>query len=279
MDAMNLLDLTLHFADTPIILRMGHRDFDTRHTWNVGRHCNVDYEVHILLSGHYTLDLGAQSFPIQAPQAVIVAPGEFHYPHDMSKDFERFSFSFMPTSPKLTEQLFSQVPQHAFCTLSADVLELCQRVFVEIKGQAPFREDALCAMYAQILVQCFRGIHLELHAPSKDPVNTSVWRNAIIDYFFSPWPNAFGTEDELVAQLNISRRQLNRILMQNYGLGFRQKMLQSRMEYAGCLLRATDHKVGEIGISVGYTAESSFYKAFQSYYHMTPQEYRRIQLK
>jgi hypothetical protein len=30
----------------------------------------------------------------------------------------------------------------------------------------------------------------------------------------------------------------------------------------------------EDGELVGYTAESSFYKAFQSYYHMTPQEYR-----
>ena len=273
MNSPNYMDLNLDFAGTTLNLRMGPEDYHSRHSWNAGRHCNADFEVHIMMSGSCTLEVGNQDINFQTSRAMLIAPGTFHGPHNLSDNFERFCFSFMPTQQDFVQQLTDQVRTVSICALPPEAIAICKLILGELKENLPYTEDAIRAFFTQLLVIIFRRTHLEFFRHTT-PVNTATWRTTIIDQFFSPWPNAFGTEDELAAMLNLSRRQLNRVLLQNYGMGYRQKMLRARMEYAGNLLRTTDYKVGQIGELVGYTAESSFYKAFQSYYHMTPQEYR-----
>lgn len=273
MNSPNYMDLNLPFAGTTLNLRMGPEDYHARHSWNAGRHCNADFEIHILLSGSCTLEVGNQDIHFQPPKAMLIAPGTFHGPRNLSEDFERFCFSFMPTRQEFSQQLIDQVRTVAICSLPPEAIAICRLILAELSDGLPYAEDVVRAFFAQLLVIIFRRTHLEFSG-ERVPVNTATWRTTIIDKFFSPWPNAFGTEDELAAMLNLSRRQLNRVLLQNYGMGYRQKMLRARMEYAGNLLRTTNYKVGQVGVLVGYTAESSFYKAFQSYYGMTPQEYR-----
>ena len=276
MNSPNFLDLELQFAGCPVSLRMGPEAFHLRKTWQIGRHCNADFEVHILLSGSCTLEVGSQDVSFSAPNAMLIAPGVYHSPHDLSEDFERFCFCFMPARQDFSKKLLTQLQTAAICDLPPEALTICRMVLEELSAPQAFREDSLRSLFTQLLVTIFRRTHLSL-TEQAPPVNTANWRTSIIDDFFSPISISFGTEDELAAMLNLSRRQLNRVLMQNYGMGYRQKMLQTRMEYAGNLLRTTDQKAGKIGALVGYTAESSFYKAFQSYYHMTPQQYREAQ--
>ena len=273
MDSPNYMDLDLQFAGTTLNLRMGPEDYHARRSWNAGRHCNADFEVHIMLSGSCALEVGNQDIHFQTAKAMLIAPGTFHGPHNLSEDFERFCFSFMPVRQDISQQLTDQIRTVAICSLPMEAISVCRLILGELELGLPYTLDMVRACFTQLLAVLFRRTHLEFSGQTV-PVNTATWRTTIIDKFFSPWPNAFGTEDELAAMLNLSRRQLNRVLLQNYGMGYRQKMLRARMEYAGNLLRTTDQKVGQIGALVGYTAESSFYKAFQSYYNMTPQEYR-----
>lgn len=276
MDSPNWMDIELQLAGASLNLRMGSEEYHSRKLWRAARHCNADYEIHILLAGSCVLEVGHQDIHFSATKAILIAPGTFHCPHNLSEDFEWFCFSFMPTNQGFSQQLFDQIRTAAICTLPPEALAICRLIWEEVSDPQPFREDFVRALFTQLLVILFRRAHLEFSEHAV-PVNTATWRTTIIDKFFSPWPNAFGTEDELAAMLNLSRRQLNRVLIQNYGMGYRQKMLRSRMEYAGNLLRTTDQKIGQIGIQVGYTAETSFYKAFQSYYNMTPQQYRHAQ--
>lgn len=276
MDSPNSLDLTLQFAGCPVILRMGYEDSHARSQWEVGRHCNADFEVHILLSGHCALEIAHQNFPFCSPHAALIAPGIYHYAHKLSCDFERFGFSFISSRRDFVEALKSQIQTAEIFNLSPDTVSLCRLILEEMSENRGYREDAIRGLFTQLLVSLFREAKLELINPSSC-VNTSSWRTSIIDAFFSPWPEPFGTEDQLASLLNLSRRQLNRVLTEIYGIGFRQKMLQARMEYAGNLLRNTGYSAKQIGMLVGYTADSSFFKAFQSFYHMTPHQYRRMQ--
>lgn len=273
MESPNWLDLDLQIAGSALTLRMGSEEYHSRKIWRAARHCNADYEVHILVSGSCVLEVGNQDINFVANKAILIAPGTFHCPHNLSEDFEWFCFSFMPTNQVFSQQLFDQIRTASICTLPPEAISICRMIWEELASGQTFREDSIRALFTQLLVIIFRRSHLEF-SEHPVPVNTATWRTTIIDKFFSPWPNAFGTEDELAAMLNLSRRQLNRVLMQNYGMGYRQKMLRARMEHAGNLLRTTDQKIGQIGMQVGYTAETSFYKAFQSYYRTTPQQYR-----
>lgn len=276
MDSPSGLYFTLPFAEYPITLRMNYTDNQAPNKWDIGRHCNADFEVHILLSGSCVLEIDNQNTPFNAPSATVITPGTFHYSHKFSSDFARFSFSFMSTRQDVVKNLQEQIRTAIICPLPASAIGLCRSILDEMLGKRSFREEAIRGLFTQLLVILFRSADLVLSNDST-PLDAAIWRTSIIDAFFSPWPEPFGTEDQLAAKLHLSKRQLNRVLLQNYDMGFREKMLRSRMEYAANLLQNTTQSVSQIGKLIGYTADSSFYKAFQSFYHMTPQQYRKTQ--
>ena len=191
MNSPNYMDLELQFAGNTLNLRMGPEDYHARHSWNAGRHCNADFEVHILLSGSCMLEVGNQDIHFQTAKAMLIAPGTFHGPHNLSEDFERFCFSFMPTRQDFSQQLIDQVRTVAICSLPPEAISICRLILGELKEGLSYTEDAVRAFFTQLLVIIFRRTHLEFSGENI-PVNTATWRTTIIDKFFSPWPNAFG---------------------------------------------------------------------------------------
>ena len=123
MNSPNYMDLDLQFAGSPLNLRMGPEDYHGRHNWNAGRHCNADYEIHIMLAGSCTLEVGNQDINFQAAKAVLIAPGTFHGPHNLSEDFERFCFSFMPTRQDFSQL---QISPTVAIAVSAFPVAACQ---------------------------------------------------------------------------------------------------------------------------------------------------------
>lgn len=267
------LDLRLNISDTPVHLCVT-TDFDTRTKWNVARHCNANYEVHIILSGSCTLIVDERSHPLHSSSAMLIPPGQFHYPCDPSDYLERLTFSFTVAPGDLSNQM-RQIKECIPCELSANTMVLCQEILSELSEQNPFSQDSLTSLFSLLLIQLLRSCELHPRVQDNPSTNAAALRTATIDKFFSPWPGNFDTEEDLAKQLHLSRRQLNRVLLQHYGMNFREKMLQARMEWAGWLLLTTDKTISEIGLLVGYTAESSFFKAFRAYYHTTPQSYRK----
>jgi transcriptional regulator GlxA family with amidase domain len=79
--------------------------------------------------------------------------------------------------------------------------------------------------------------------------------------------------------LNLSKRQLNRVLKKHYGMCFREKLCRARMDRAGWLLNTTEMSVSKICEEVGYLSETSFYKAFKRHYKMSPSKYREYMKK
>ena len=274
MNSPNYMDLNLPFSGTTLNLRMGPEDYHARHSWNAGRHCNADFEIHILLSGSCTLEVGNQDIHFQPPKAMLIAPGTFHGPRNLSEDFERFCFSFMPTRQEFSQQLIDQVRTVAICSLPPEAIAICRLILAELSEGLPYAEDVVRAFFTQLLVIIFRRTHLEFSG-ERVPVNTATWRTTIIDKFFSPWPNAFGTEDELAAMLNLSRRQLNRILKETYGMTFRQKLACHRLFKAKRLLQTTTCTLSEIAEQCGYSSASSLSRAFRNYEGWTIGEMRR----
>ena len=80
--------------------------------------------------------------------------------------------------------------------------------------------------------------------------------------------------EKLAEQLHLSRRQLARVLQQTYGMGFREKLIRTRMDHASWLLRNTQLPVSHIVMKVGYASEAAFFQAFHSRFGTTPRQYR-----
>jgi len=270
------LDLTLSFRGEPLQLQMGALSFAERNEWASQRHSNADFELHILLGGSASVEVDGQLYPMAAGNAVLIAPGTLHCSHAPSADIDRFTLRFMPPADSaLHRALLAHVGSCLRFDCGDTTLRLCHAIVDEYAARRPFREECLRGLYLQLLAQILRCVQFSLPGSDRDGSTQTNQERVIMDRFFFPWPNGYGTEKDLAELLHVSTRQLHRILLQNYGMSFRRKLVQSRMESAGGLLQTTDERIGAIAIRLGYKEVSSFFKAFGSYYGMTPREYRR----
>ncbi len=87
--------------------------------------------------------------------------------------------------------------------------------------------------------------------------------------------NSDKTVDEIVNELDTSRRQLNDYMVRTYGTNFRTWRNRLRIDEAKKLLEEGDIAVAEIYNAVGYSDRSNFHRQFTSAVGMTPLQYRK----
>ena len=78
----------------------------------------------------------------------------------------------------------------------------------------------------------------------------------------------------LAKQFCVSERFVYNAVQESSGTNVSTLLLQCRMQEAARLLRDTQENVGSIAEKCGYPVESTFYRNFKKYYHMTPAEYK-----
>lgn len=75
-------------------------------------------------------------------------------------------------------------------------------------------------------------------------------------------------------QFCVSERFVYNAVQESTGMNVSTLLLQCRMQEAARLLRDTKENVGSVAEKCGYPVESTFYRNFKKYYHVTPAEYK-----
>jgi len=75
-------------------------------------------------------------------------------------------------------------------------------------------------------------------------------------------------------QFCVSERFVYNAVQESTGMNVSTLLLQCRMQEAARLLRDTKENVGTVAEKCGYPVESTFYRNFKKYYHVTPAEYK-----
>ena len=264
----------LHQAEVTIHLS-GESNSVRKYFWNSRRHCNAEYELHIILRGECTLDVEDSHYELRAGQAVVIAPGKYHKPHTEMREFERFSLGFTISDGPLLEELKRAAPQCVCFTPASDSLRYCQEIISERIYKQPFREQSLEALLTLLTVSLLRNLQTATYQESGIPEQEEMERTTLIDNYFESHFEDKGGCVVLAEQLHLSTRQLDRVLKDHYGMGFQEKLLQARMDHAAFLLRTTEKQVQDIMCAVGYSSANTFYKVFRGRFGMTPQQYRR----
>ena len=159
-------------------------------------------------------------------------------------------------------------------SVTGEMDRLCRDIFRETAGTSPYRREMLQALTTQLMICTLRTLGIR-----EQPVNQTAHAGREViqkldDFFELHMADDVGAE-VLAAQLHLSRRQLARILLKTYGMGFREKRIRARMNHAAWLLHSTEDSVNQIAESVGYASETAFYQAFRDYFKQTPGQYRR----
>lgn len=251
-----------------------------RSCWTTARHSNTCYELHIILEGTCTLDFDAQTFRLVPGQAVMIAPNVFHAPGNVSGPFCRFSLSFS-ADPAL-EATLENIDRAGYRFFEPDqqVIAVCRNILQELDTGSFLKRELVSALFSQLMILCLRSVsgqsaqssQQEKHPTQEDEIER-------IDNFFALYPPERQTRQALAEYLHCSQRQLIRKMQTLYGISFRQKLIDSRMDLARYLLRSTDASVNEISTQVGYADNAAFFRAFRQHTGMTPAQYRKEKRK
>ena len=239
--------------------------------WKVERHCHIQYELHIVLEGFSTVDIEAETQILSKSDALIIAPGQYHCPKQTSDDYRHFSFSFTVSDDSFFKNVF---PSQKF-KLSDFDLSVCEQIIFETQNCKTFWNEAINALYSYLICSVFRTITHSALSEEKKSLSLSDNRYNVIDDFFERHLNTDASEGLLCENLGLSKRQLSRVLKNQYGMTFRNKLCYARMDRAAWLLRTTDKSIAQICELVGYSSSPSFFKAFKKHYKMTPFAYRK----
>ncbi|MBE5869187.1 MAG: helix-turn-helix domain-containing protein [Lachnospiraceae bacterium] len=273
---MENTSVTLTLAGEPVHISLIALLSSDRYTWRTRRHCNAEYELHIILSGSCVMEVEDKAYPLPSGTAVVVAPNCFHNARQVSTSFERLSISLTIGKDGHMADLLYRLSASPIFQLTETQLEVCRQLLREIDNTDLYQTELIHACLTTLIVTILRMVKRHPISDDLPWIRENYLPYNIIDMFFSSWPAPIGTEQDLARLLHLSRRQLNRILQQHYGMSFREKSIRARMDYAAWLLRTTHHRIDDISSMVNYTTESSFYSAFKKYFGMTPKKYRDL---
>lgn len=239
--------------------------------WDISRHNHAFYELHIITEGACGFLADNLELPLKKGQAIIVGPEVFHGPAWISEAFCRFSVSF-----HLDAGLCARIKQR-FVLLDAgeDILSLCGLICAEAQKKEQFlHKEILSAQFSQLMIWVLRTLQ---DAPQDEKTLDlkQMEDMLVIDDFFSTTPPENCTKKALAEKLHCSERQLLRKIYTLYGVSFRDKLAQSRIDMAKHLLRSTAMRIQDISNAVGYADNAAFYRVFRIHTGVTPMEYRR----
>ena len=258
-----------------MLLHMNDKLFLFKNGWDTNRHNNSEFELHIILHGSCRLDVENSHLHLKESDAVIIAPGRFHAPTIDQGAFERFSVSFTLSQGQLLSSLTEQVSDCWAFSVSQEILSLCRTILCECAIDNPYQHELLQACLVLLMITVLRPVCC-LPLPRKDAVcSDEDIRGELIDTFFEHHlADGQANENELASELHLSRRQLYRVLQDLYGMGFRKKLIHTRMDRAAWLLRTSEQPLSVVGREVGYTSEAGFFQAFRNRFGVTPLQYR-----
>lgn len=256
-------------------IQIGQTGLSHSTTWDVQRHCNAEWELHFIGKGSCLVDLDQEHFMLTAGQAALIAPGVYHQARTASGDFERFTLGFIPPKGLLQKQLLERAKQSPVLIPDEPFNLIVDRIRDEYHRHNPYQSTSLTGLIYCLAAELARFLNLDPQARKTQQNRQETQLTQHIDTFFEQHFADSCAEEVLAGQLHVSRRHLIRILQKHYGLSFREKLIQARMDYAALLLRTTNKTVSHVASDVGYGSESSFFKIFRQNFGMTPGQYKK----
>ena len=255
-------------------------------------HMHTMYDIHWVTKGSFLICCNGETLRVTPDTVVIIPPNLMHgtmADPDSPVPCARGSFkiSFVRSDARHPAQTagadsferivrtFSAISRPVAIADMFGALALVQTMYQEMSRQEFGCYQLLQAAIIAFVTLLAKSI-LQTRLPEKlQEVCVSGMRQELIqEYFISKHVEAANAQ-ELADLLDISIRQLNRILKETYGMTFRQKLAWHRLFKAKRLLQTTTCTLSEIAEQCGYSSASSLSRAFRNYEGWTIGEMRR----
>ena len=263
-------------------------DFFYKQDMHSTTHSHNSFEFHIISDGVSQIYSNESNNCIMAHKACIISPNTIHTWVSQSKATIKtsFCFSYEKTNKKTAKDVFKTFDCAFGNIKDIKVIEDAEKYVDEIEHIMSVCQNAggLASIKLRL---CFSLFMLELAddllKESKNNIDESEitnelaeknLRRIIIEDYINQYYNTPISIDSLSKVLHLSRKQTERIFMQEMKMSFKSFIINLRLESAIHYLKQTKLSVSEIAQKVGYNSYNGFYRLFMSRFGITPQMYR-----
>jgi len=273
-------DFHIVLDQQPLTVRFGtsRGDWKSEAPQGTGRHDHSFFELQLQFKGSLMMKMNKELFVLHAMQGILIAPGVTHETYACPGAFERRTLRLHFGNGVLKETLVKQGRPFWQFSVDKEMEQACRAFMKEGETEEFLQTDMQQVELSRLLIQVFRKIEAFEELKNEDNGKRPDFRLDQIEEIEKWLRRNYrkrGGMPELAHVLSMSVRQLRRFMEDVYGMSFQEKITALRMEEAALLLETSDMTVTQIGASVGYGAESTFYQTFRRYYSMTPLEYRK----
>ena len=251
-------------------------------------HSHPFYEMLISIGGVTLTLFGGETMILPPGSLCLIPPNIYHRTQELSRGKSKRALRFIYEQLELSddgEPLYDffhaqlsacQVPLLFTDAQAQAVYSLLTECSAELANGVPYAKTNTQLRLGTVFIGLLRLL-TEQNAHSDLPFNTvpEDSRRMKIEIWIQQKYRENVTAKNLALHLNVSERQLTRILEQIYHCGFRELLIDIRMHTAAELLAMTDLSVEEIAFQVGYTSLSGFYSTFRRVFGVSAIQYRK----
>lgn len=275
LSRMNLSISNYAFESNVIWCRVA---FNKSEIWNTAKHSHSFYELHLCLSGYAEFeDKNQNSLKIHPGEFIFWPPKQSHRLCSVSDNFAKLVFGFALKFNQSDEyaffkEAFENIPIRVF-KASNTMLQIPQRILDDIERHEKGFKLMVSEILSTLIIEIARIINPSGKNTDITYENKDKRLDTLILYMRDNLQQHLTVED-FAAQSNMSSKQLNRIMLENYNMSVADFFKKERIEKAKELLTRTELSMGQIAHKVGLSDEFSFGKLFKRLEGMTPARYR-----
>lgn len=248
-------------------------------------HKHPFWELHYIMRGRFSYTVEKKLYELGPNQLLIIPSG-----------LEHMLTQTHSTTVCLTLSLHIQPPadrSHSPSRALYNALHASAPILLDVRADGPLNEalvrinaltqnreqgfsvqESLRA-YATLLMAALSEVLTESPSPSPQLLrHVSAPQSFLIDQFFtSSFKNGGATD--LAQMLGVSTRQLDRILLDQFGMNFREKLNQTKLNYAIDLLSNKALSIDQVAHLLGYSSSTAFGTFIKKETGQTPTQLRR----
>lgn len=238
-------------------------------------------EVFVCIKGTVKINLTGETIILNENDAAIIPPRLFHTKQVNKNAVDAvLSFTLIKNSNKNCFDIYKQLKD--FVSAESPIIyrncpDFCKTV-KKITENTKSQAECIAAIdFTKALLELSFSVS-KANTLSSTKINknkfTDVQRMVLIDDLMGSYYLSNISANDFAKKLFISRRQFDRIIRERFGKPFYAVIIEKRVNAAASFLLNTNLRIEQIALSVGFNSSNSLYKAFESHFSCTPNEYR-----
>lgn len=248
---------------------LGLRCYESRRLY-FPPHLHDAIELLYIRKGTFTVLIDEQTYPLHTGDFAVIFPGTIHSYEQADDDAVMIlviaELRYMGDSRNTLVQYHPLNPTIAAAQVHDNIRYAMQEILAEVSALS---DRAISALIQLILARAIPLLTLVKNQTTETVNLTIRLVRYVSEHFQEPL-----TLDLLANALSISKYHVSRIFSTKLNTNFRQYLNDIRLHHAAELILATDMNYTDIWIESGFESQRTFYRAFHTFYGMTPREYR-----